>query len=71
MPRTALPLLLLSLLSCAHGSGLSREEATARFTKLVDDYFAEAYAFEPTVGVQMGFHAYDPKLEDFTAQRVA
>ncbi|MGZ6163849.1 MAG: DUF885 family protein, partial [Myxococcaceae bacterium] len=71
MPRTALPLLLLSLLSCAHGSGLSREEATARFTKLVDDYFAEAYAFEPTVGVQMGFHAYDPNLEDFTAQRVA
>jgi len=71
MPRTALSLLLLSLLSCAHGSGLSREEATARFTKLVDDYFAEAYAFEPTVGVQMGFHAYDPSLEDFSAQRVA
>jgi len=71
MPRIALPLALLFLLSCAHKTALSREEATARFTSLVDDYFNEAYAFEPTVGVQMGFHQYDTKLEDFSGPRVA
>lgn len=71
MPRTALPLALLCLLACAHGRGLSREEAQARFTGLVEDYFGEAHAFEPTLGTQMGFHQYDPKLEDFSAPRVA
>src|SRR5262249_59456191 len=55
----------------AHKRGLSREEATARFRSLVDDYFNEAFDFEPTVGVQMGFHQYDRKLEDFSAPRVA
>ena len=71
MPRIALPLALLCLVSCSHGKGLTREEATGRFSQLVEDYFAEAYAFEPTVGVQMGFHQFDPKLEDFSAARVA
>ncbi len=71
MPRTALPLALLCLLSCAHGKGLSREEATTRFSALVEDYFTEAYAFEPTTGTQMGFHQYDGKLEDLGAPRVA
>jgi len=71
MPRTALPLALICLLACAHGRGLSREEAKARFSQLVEDYFGEAYAFEPTVGTQMGFHQFDPTLEDFGAPRVA
>ena len=71
MPRTALPLALFCLLACAHGRGLSREEAKARFSQLVEDYFGEAYAFEPTVGTQMGFHQFDPMLEDFGAPRVA
>ena len=71
MPRLALPLALLCLVSCSHGKGLTREEATGRFSQLVEDYFAEAYAFEPTTGVQMGFHQFDPKLEDFSATRVA
>jgi uncharacterized protein (DUF885 family) len=71
MPRIALPLALLCLFACSHGRGLTREEATGRFSQLVEDYFAEAYAFEPTVGVQMGFHQFDPKLEDFSAARVA
>jgi len=71
MPRIALPLALLCLVSCSHGRGLTREEATGRFSQLVEDYFAEAYAFEPTVGVQMGFHQFDAKLEDFSAPRVA
>jgi uncharacterized protein (DUF885 family) len=70
MPRIALPA-LLCLFACSHGRGLTREEATGRFSQLVEDYFAEAYAFEPTVGVQMGFHQFDPKLEDFSAARVA
>ncbi|HZX41054.1 MAG TPA: hypothetical protein VFE93_04390, partial [Myxococcaceae bacterium] len=71
MLRFALPLALLCLFACAHGKGLTREEAKDRFSKLVADYFDEAYAFEPTVGTQMGFHQFDPKLEDFSAPRVA
>jgi len=71
MPRFALPLALLCLLACAHGKGLSREEAKDRFSKLVSDYFDEAYAFEPTLGTVTGFHQFDRTLEDFSAARVA
>ena len=71
MPRPALPLALLCLFACAHGTGLSREEAQGRFSRLVTDYFDEAFSFEPTPGTQNGFHQYDPMLEDFSAERVA
>ncbi|HTS79086.1 MAG TPA: DUF885 domain-containing protein [Myxococcaceae bacterium] len=71
MLRTALPFSLCCLLACSHGRGLSRDEATARFSTLVDDYFTETFAFEPTVGTQQGFHQFDPTLEDFGATRVA
>ena len=71
MLRLALPLALSCLFACAHGKGLSREEAQARFSKLTTDYFDEAFAFEPTTGTVAGFHQYDPKLEDFSAARVA
>jgi Bacterial protein of unknown function (DUF885) len=71
MPKLALPLALSCLFACAHGKGLSREEAQTRFSKLTTDYFNEAFAFEPTAGTVNGFHQYDPKLEDFSAARVA
>lgn len=71
MPRSVLPLAVLSLLACAHGTGLSREEAQGRYSKLENDYFAEWFAFEPTIATQNGFHQYDPTLEDFSAARVA
>jgi len=71
MPRLAPSLALLTLFACAHGSGLSREEAQGRFSKLVTDYFDESFSFEPTTGTVNGFHQYDPKLEDFSAPRVA
>ena len=71
MHRLALPLALSCLFACAHGKGLSREEAQARFSKLETDYFDEWFAFEPTTATVNGFHQYDPKLEDFTAARVA
>jgi len=70
MPRPLLLVPLAALLACAHGQGLSREEAQARFTKLVDDYFGEAFAFEPSAGTAAGFHRYDSQLEDFGAPRV-
>ena len=71
MHRLALPLTLSCLFACAHGTGLSREEAEARYSKLENDYFNEWFAFEPTVGTVNGFHQYDPKLEDLSAARVA
>src|SRR5262249_53615411 len=71
MPRPALPLAVLCLFACAHGTGLTREEAQNRFSTLETDYFNEWLAFEPAVGTVNGFHQYDPKLEDFSAARVA
>ena len=71
MHRLALPLTLSCLFACAHGTGLSREEAEARYSKLENDYFNEWFDFEPTVGTVNGFHKYDPKLEDFSSARVA
>ena len=62
MPRPALPLALLCLLACAHGTGLSREEAQGRFSKLVSDYFDEAFAFEPTPGTA-AYLGYGSSLE--------
>ena len=70
MPRFALPIAVLCL-ACAHGTGISREEAQGRFSKLQSDYFDEWFAFEPTLGTQNGFHQYDARLEDFGAARVA
>ena len=71
MPRVALPLALSCLFACAHGTGLSREEAQGRYSKLETDYFDESFAFEPTPATVNGFHQYDTKLEDFSAARVA
>ena len=72
MPRPtpwwiALPCLVVA---CAHGPGLTREEGHARFQKVTDDYFAEAFSFEPTSGSAAGIHPYDGKLEEYSASRV-
>jgi uncharacterized protein (DUF885 family) len=68
------PVLVLALsavLGCAHERGLTRDEAHARFDQLSNDYFSEAFAFEPTAGTAAGFHQYDAQLEDYSATRVA
>jgi len=67
----ALSLALLAALGCAHSPGLTRDEAHARFDQLSNDYFAEAFAFQPTAGTAAGFHQYDTELEDYGAPRVA
>src|SRR5215813_13679196 len=73
MPRTPPPrIALLALaLGCAHGPALTREEGHARFQKVTDDYFAEAFSFEPTSGSAAGLHQYDGKLEEYSAARIA
>src|SRR5262249_51525256 len=73
MPRPtpwwiSLPCLVVA---CAHGPGLTREEGHARFQKVTDEYFAEAFSFEPTSGSAAGIHQYDGKLEEYSASRVA
>jgi uncharacterized protein (DUF885 family) len=62
---------LLVLLSCAHapkpppGAG-----APSDFSRLVDAYFDAKYAFEPTSGTGVGFHAHDAALEDLSRARI-
>jgi uncharacterized protein (DUF885 family) len=46
----------------------SETALTARFDRLVDEYFAALFAFSPTWGTQVGFHQYDGELEDLSQQ---
>lgn len=62
---------VLAVFGCAHDRGLTRNEAHARFDQLSNDYFAEAFAFQPTTGTAAGFHQYDTQLEDYGGTRVA
>ena len=71
MRRLALFLLPLALLaSCATTRGMSPEAAHAAFTKLVDDFFAQEFAFDPVAATNAGIHQYDGQLEAWTAPRI-
>ena len=43
---------------------------SAEFAVFVDEYFDALYATNPSQGTGMGFHQYDPKLEDVSAASV-
>jgi Bacterial protein of unknown function (DUF885) len=69
MRRLALVLPLL-VLACATTRGMSPEAAHAAFTKLVDDTFAEDFAFNPVKATNAGIHTYDAQLEPWTTARI-
>jgi uncharacterized protein (DUF885 family) len=53
--------------SNAHIESHQEPVASAAFRSFVDDYFTELYRFNPTLGTSNGFHEYDDKLEDWSA----
>jgi uncharacterized protein (DUF885 family) len=61
---------LLALGGCATTHGMSPEAAHAAFSKLVDDFFAEEFAFNPVDGSNAGLHQYDGELEAWTKPRI-
>jgi uncharacterized protein (DUF885 family) len=65
-----LVLSLLALGGCATTHGMSPEAAHAAFSTLVDDFFAEEFAFNPVDGSNAGLHQYDGELEPWTKPRI-
>jgi uncharacterized protein (DUF885 family) len=66
---------LVLLSTCAHPSisppaAPSTPAAASEFSRLVDAYFDAKYAFEPSNGSSVGFHAHDRALEDISRPRV-
>ncbi len=49
---------------------MSPEEARASFSKLVEDYFAGEFAFNPVEATNAGVHEYDGQLEVWTDARI-
>jgi len=49
---------------------MSPEAAHAAFTKLVDDFFAQEFTFNPVDATVAGIHQYDAELEPWTEPRI-
>jgi len=64
-------LLVTSLVPSANAQHLSADGAPQTFHFLTDQYFDELFKFNPTGGTSVGFHQYDPELEDYSASSVA
>ncbi len=47
----------------------SAPAADPRFDKIVDQYFAERFAYRPSEGTAAGLHEYDLRLEDLSRER--
>jgi uncharacterized protein (DUF885 family) len=50
---------------------VSADGAPQTFHYLTDQYFDGYFKFNPTAGTSVGFHQYDPELEDYSAAGVA
>jgi uncharacterized protein (DUF885 family) len=74
MNRTALVLALALnitfLVFSLPVSAASNKQASANFDQLVDEYFDFHFQFHPTDATSNGFHQYDHKLEDYSANAV-
>jgi hypothetical protein len=71
MRRPAPFVVVLALLvGCATTRGMSQEAAHAAFTKLVDDFFAQEFTFNPVDATNAGIHTYDGQLEAWTEPRI-
>lgn len=70
--RRPVPFLLsmLALSGCATTRGVSPEEARAGYAKLVDDFFAEEFAFDPVQATNAGIHKHDGELTPWTAPAI-
>src|SRR5579884_3102420 len=67
MNKTAAFLILLSCFFLGSKIQSAEDPAVAKFNALVDQYFDFYFSFHPTDATSAGFHQYDPKLEDYSA----
>jgi uncharacterized protein (DUF885 family) len=69
--KTILALVLLIAVSLV---AYSRKEpgspSSADWDNLVDEFFADYFRFQPSLGTYAGFHQYDSELEDYSRQGV-
>jgi uncharacterized protein (DUF885 family) len=68
MRRLVLLLTLGVFAGCKHGSPTPGDPG---FARLVDEYFAAKFAFEPSTMTGMGLHDRDHELEDRSSERIA
>jgi uncharacterized protein (DUF885 family) len=61
---------VVAFAGCATTHGMSPEAAHAAFTQLVDDFFAQEFAFNPVDATNAGIHQYDSQLEAWTEPRI-
>jgi uncharacterized protein (DUF885 family) len=67
MRKRALPLLLAAAVPLVAFAQRVHDQG---FGKLVDDYFAAAFAYAPGFGTQAGFHEWDDKVDDRSRARI-
>jgi len=60
--------LFLSALICCSTASLADTDSAADFGALVDKYFDFYFSMNPSEATQVGFHQYDSKLEDYSAE---
>jgi len=70
-------LLVLSLAACervnlssSKGGATETAASTPAFTAFVDTYFDSLFAFSPTQATALGFHQYDDRVDDLSADAV-
>jgi uncharacterized protein (DUF885 family) len=68
---TAALLLAATIIPAAHAQSPAADGASKTFTLLTDQYFDELFKFNPSAGTSVGFHQYDPQLEDYSASAMA
>jgi uncharacterized protein (DUF885 family) len=74
--RFAVPFLLVAACAiaaaCAHpGPRPTPSAADPALARIVDEYFAAKFAFEPSTATAVGLHQHDGALEDRSAARIA
>jgi uncharacterized protein (DUF885 family) len=73
MPKALRILVALAAVIGSLGSSVAmdREDATARWNVLVDDYMDQIlFRFNPTEGTSVGLHQYDSQLEDYSRANI-
>src|SRR5215467_13360332 len=65
IPLSALGLLLAVHLVCA------RPAPSPSWNQLADDFISQYLAFSPTASTQVGIHAHDGELDDYSAASIA
>jgi uncharacterized protein (DUF885 family) len=70
-PKLPLIVMLAAFALPAPAQRVSADGAPQTFHYLTDQYFDGYFKFNPTAGTSVGFHQYDPELEDYSAAGVA